>query len=114
MEAAFAEAMAGPPERMMSAVADEADAEDRHGVVAGRATRADVIVTNNVRHLAADRMAESRLLVQTADESSSTGGGWSLTPSRRSLPWDFSHDPAAAHPGPGARHSRDAAVQRSE
>jgi len=68
MEAAFAEAMAERPERFMSAVPDEVDPGDRHVVAAAFAARADVIVTNNVRHFAADRLAKSGLLVQTADE----------------------------------------------
>lgn len=68
MEAAFAEAMTHRPGRFTSAVPDEVDAGDRHVVAAAFAARADVIVTNNVRHFAPDRLAESGLLVQTADE----------------------------------------------
>lgn len=68
MEAAFAEAMAVLPERFLAAVPEEVDAGDRHVVAAARAARADVIVTNNVRHFAADRLAESWLVVQSADE----------------------------------------------
>ena len=68
MEAAFAEAMTERPERFMSAVSDEVDAADRHVVAAAFAARADVIVTDNVRHFAADRLAESGLLVHTVDE----------------------------------------------
>lgn len=68
MEAAFAEAMAERPERFLAAVPDEVDAGDRHVVAAALAARADVIVTNNVRHFAPERLAESGLLVQTADE----------------------------------------------
>ena len=67
MEAAFAEAMARP-ERFLSAVPDEVDSGDRHVVAAALAVRADVVVTNNVRHFAPERLAESGLLVQTADE----------------------------------------------
>lgn len=68
MEAAFAEAMADRPERFLAAVPDEVDAGDHHVVAAALAARADVIVTNNVRHFAADRLAETGLLVQTAGE----------------------------------------------
>lgn len=68
MEAAFAEAMAERQTRFLAAVPEEVDAGDRHVVAAALAARADVIVTNNVRHFAADRLAESGLLVQTADE----------------------------------------------
>ena len=68
MEAAFAEAMTHQPGRFTSAVPDEVDAGDRHVVAAAFAARADVIVTNNVRHFAPDRLAEIGLLVQTADE----------------------------------------------
>ncbi len=68
MEAAFAEAMTHQPGRFMPAVPDEVDAGDRHVVAAALAARADVIVTNNVRHFARERLAESGLLVQTADE----------------------------------------------
>src|SRR6266508_5421219 len=68
MEAAFAEAMAARPERFLSAVPDEVDAGDRHVVAAALAAQADVVVTNNVRHFAPERLAESGLLVQTADE----------------------------------------------
>lgn len=68
MEAAFAEAMAERPARFLAAVPEEVDAGDRHVVAAALAARADVIVTNNVRHFAPERLAESGLLVQTADE----------------------------------------------
>jgi len=68
MEAAFAEAMAARPERFLSAVPDEVDVGDRHVVAAALAAQADVVVTNNVRHFAPERLAESGLLVQTADE----------------------------------------------
>jgi hypothetical protein len=68
MEAAFAEAMAERPERFLAAVPDEVDAGDRHVVAAALAARADVIVTNNIRHFAPERLAESGLIVQTADE----------------------------------------------
>lgn len=36
-------------------------------VAAALAARADVIVTNSVRHFAPERLAEAGLLVQTAD-----------------------------------------------
>ncbi len=68
MEAAFAEAMTHQPGRFMTAVPDEVDAGDRHVVAAAFAARADVIVTNNVRHFAPDRLAKVGLLVHTADE----------------------------------------------
>ncbi len=68
MEAAFAEAMTEPPERSLAAVPDEVDSGDRHVVAAALAGRADVIVTNNARHFAPERLAESGLVVQTADE----------------------------------------------
>lgn len=68
MEAAFAEAMTDRPERFLGAVPDEVDEGDRHVVAAGLAARADVIVTNNIRHFAPERLAESGLLVQAADE----------------------------------------------
>jgi len=68
MEATFAEAMAERPERLMSAVPGEVDVGDRHVVAAALAARVDVVVTNNVRHFAPERLAESGLLVQTADE----------------------------------------------
>ena len=68
MEAAFAEAMTHQPGRFTSAVPDEVDAGDRHVVAAAFAAQADVIVTNNVRHFAPDRLAETGLLVHTADE----------------------------------------------
>ncbi len=68
MEAAFAEAMTHQPGRFTSAVPDEVDPGDRHVVAAAFAARADVIVTNNVRHFAPDRLAEAGLLVHTADE----------------------------------------------
>jgi hypothetical protein len=68
MEAAFAEAMADRPERFLAAVPDEVDGGDRHVVAAALAARADVIVTNNIRHFAPERLAESGLLVQTASE----------------------------------------------
>ena len=68
MEAAFAEAMTHQPGRFTSAVPDEVDPGDRHVVAAAFEARADVIVTNNVRHFAADRLAELGLLVHTADE----------------------------------------------
>lgn len=68
MEAAFAEAIAARPERFLAAVPEEVDAGDRHVVAAALAARADVIVTNNVRHFAPERLAESGMVVQTADE----------------------------------------------
>lgn len=68
MEAAFAEAMMQQPGRFMSVVPDEVDAGDRHVVAAAFAARADVIVTDNIRHFAPERLAESGLLVQSADE----------------------------------------------
>lgn len=68
MEAAFAEAMTPQPERFLSVVPEEVDAGDRHVVAAAFAARADVIVTDNVRHFAPDRLAESGFLVQSADE----------------------------------------------
>ena len=68
MEAAFAEAMAVRPERFVAAVPEEVDPGDRHVVAAAFAARADVIVTNNIRHFAPERLAESGLLAQTADE----------------------------------------------
>lgn len=68
MEAAFAEAITEEPARYLAAVPDGVDVGDRHVVAAALAARADVIVTNNVRHFAPDRLAESGLLVQTADE----------------------------------------------
>lgn len=68
MEAAFAEAMTHQPGPFTSAVPDEVDPGDRHVVAAAFAARADVIVTNNVRHFAPDRLAEAGLLVHTADE----------------------------------------------
>jgi hypothetical protein len=68
MEAAFAEAMTDRPGRFLSAVPDEVDAGDRHVDAAAFAARADVIVTNNVQHFAPERLAESGLAVQTADE----------------------------------------------
>jgi hypothetical protein len=68
MEAAFADAMAERPARFLAAVPEDVDAGDRHVVAAALAARADVIVTNNVRHFARERLAESGLLVQTADE----------------------------------------------
>jgi hypothetical protein len=68
MEAAFAEAMTHQSGRFISAVPDEVDAGDRHVVASAFAARTDVIVTNNVRHFAPDRLAELGLLVQTADE----------------------------------------------
>ena len=68
MEAAFAEAMTHRPGRFTSAVPDEVDAGDRHVVAAAFAARADVIVTNNVRHFAPDRLAELGVLIQTAEE----------------------------------------------
>jgi hypothetical protein len=68
MEAAFAEAMTENVKRFVAAVPDEVDVGDRHVVAAALAARADVIVTNNVRHFAPARLAESGLLVQTADE----------------------------------------------
>jgi hypothetical protein len=68
MEAAFAEAMTERAARYLAAVPDEVDASDRHVVAAALAARADVIVTNNVRHFAPERLADSGLLVQTADE----------------------------------------------
>jgi hypothetical protein len=68
MEAAFAEAATDPPERFLAAVPEDVDAGDRHVVAAALAARADVIVTNNVHHFAPERLAESGLVVQTADE----------------------------------------------
>jgi predicted nucleic acid-binding protein len=68
MEAAFAEAMTERPERFLAAVPDEVDERDRHVVAAALAARADVIVTNNIQHFAPQRLADSGLLVQTADE----------------------------------------------
>jgi hypothetical protein len=68
MEAAFAEAMAERPKRFLAAVPEEVDAGDRHVVAAAFAARADAIVTNNIRHFAPEVLAESGLLVQTADE----------------------------------------------
>jgi predicted nucleic acid-binding protein len=68
MEAAFAEAMTHQPGRSESAVQDEVGPGDRHVVAAAFAANADVIVTNNVRHLAPEHLADSGLLVQTADE----------------------------------------------
>ncbi len=67
-EAAFAEAMTNQPGRFESAVPDEVDPGDRHVVAPAFAARADVIVTNNIRHFAPERLAESGLLVQTADD----------------------------------------------
>lgn len=68
MEAAFAEAMTQHPGRFMAVVPDAVDAGDHHVVAAAFAARADVIVTDNVRHFAPERLAESGLLVQSADE----------------------------------------------
>ena len=68
MEAAFAEAMTEHATRLLAAVPDEVDVSDRHVVAAALAARADVIVTNNVRHFALERLAESGIVVQTADE----------------------------------------------
>ena len=68
MEAAFAEAMAERPARFLTAVPEEVDPGDRHVVAAALAARADVIVTNNIRHFALERLAETGVLVQTADE----------------------------------------------
>ncbi len=68
MEAVFAEGMTLRPERFLAAVPEEVDAGDRHVVAAAFAARADVIVTDNVRHFAPERLAESSLPVQTADE----------------------------------------------
>jgi len=85
MEAAFAEAMTPRPERFASVVPDEVHEGDRHVVAAALAARADVIVTNNARHFAPDRLAESGLLVQTADGSWSINGGWIHMASTRSL-----------------------------
>jgi hypothetical protein len=68
MEAAFAEAMTQHVTRFLAAIPDEVDQGDRHVVAAAIAARADVIVTNNVRHFAPERLAQSGLLVQTADE----------------------------------------------
>src|SRR2546426_6419181 len=68
MEATFAEALAHRPERFLAAVPEVVDAGDRHVVAAALAARADVIVTNNIRHFAPQRLAESGLLVQTADD----------------------------------------------
>jgi hypothetical protein len=68
MKAAFAEAMAERPDRFLAAVPDEVDAGDRQVVAAALAARADVIVTNNVRHFAPERLADSGLLVQTAED----------------------------------------------
>jgi len=68
MEAAFAEAMIERAARFLATVPDEVDDGDRHVVAAAFAGRADVIVTNNVRHFAPERLAESGLVVQTADE----------------------------------------------
>lgn len=68
MEAAFAEAMTRRPERFAAAVPDAVDEGDRHVVAAALAARADVIVTNNVRHFAAEALAEIGVLVQTADD----------------------------------------------
>jgi PIN domain len=68
MEAAFAEAMTDRPERFLAAVPEDVDVGDRHVVAAALAARADVIVTNNVRHFAPERLSESGLVVQTADE----------------------------------------------
>lgn len=68
MEAAFAEAMTEHVTRLLAAVPADVDEADRHVVAAALAARADVIVTNNVRHFAPERLAESGLLVQTADE----------------------------------------------
>lgn len=68
MEAAFAEAMTDRPGRFLPAVSEEVDAGDHHVVAAALAARADVIVTNNIRHFAPERLAESGLLVQTVDE----------------------------------------------
>jgi hypothetical protein len=75
MEAAFAEAMTNQPGRFTSAVPDEVDAGDRHVVAAAFAVRADVIVTNNVRHFAPDKLAEVGLLVHWWMSPSSTSGG---------------------------------------
>lgn len=60
--------MTRQPGRFASAVPDDVDPGDRHVVAAAFAARADVILTNNVRHFAPDRLAESGLLVHTADE----------------------------------------------
>ncbi len=68
MEAAFAEAMTHRPSQFLTAVPGEVDAGDRHVVAAAFAARADVIVTNNIRHFAPARLAESGVLVHTADE----------------------------------------------
>lgn len=68
MEAAFAEAMTHRSSQFLTAVPEEVDAGDRHVVAAAFAARADVIVTNNVRHFAPERLAESGVLVHTADE----------------------------------------------
>ncbi len=53
---------------MKSGSAAGVSAWRRRSRLAPFAARADVIVTNNVRHFAPDRLAEIGLLVQTADE----------------------------------------------
>lgn len=68
MEAAFAEAMTRGPERFVEAVPLEVDEGDRHVVAAAIAARADVIVTNNIRHFAPEALAQLGILAQTADE----------------------------------------------
>jgi hypothetical protein len=54
--------------REQDAVPDEVDPGDRHVVTIAFAAWADMIVTNNVRHFAPDRLAEAGLLVHTAEE----------------------------------------------
>jgi hypothetical protein len=85
MEAAFAEAMAERPERFLAAVPAEVDAGDRHVVAAALAARADVIVTNNIRHFAPERLADSGCSCRRPTTSSSISGGWTRRASGRSL-----------------------------
>ena len=112
MEAPFAEAMTPRPERFASVVPDEVHGGDRHVVAAALAARADVIVTNNARHFAPDRLAESGLLVRRPMSSWSINGGWIRTASTRSLRrWPM---PRVGHRSRSNRSStRSRALRRS-
>lgn len=67
MESYFPDAMADDIARLLPAVPNAIDADDRHVVAAALAGKADVIVTNNLDDFPADAVATLSIDVQSLD-----------------------------------------------